>query len=456
MHRILKRQVERTFEDVSKLTPEVKSLLDLVSNTYDHFDEDRKLLDRSLSLSSQEFLEKSKNLVEAKTKIEEIVHERTQELRKTQARLIASIESLSLGFLILDEKGKVFLGNRMFNEILGVSADNSVEQIDDQLGDKINLKSMFDDAITNRKTLSAKIPYGQKSLTVFVSPIALNPAKSIGAVLVIEDITKEQQIDRAKTEFVSMASHQLRTPLTIVKWHIEAMRLKLLNNPYERVIKKNLDHIDEGTKRMIALVKALLNASRVELGKMSVIPEPLDFLEQCKNVMEELTEEIKVKNLHVVETFDPNLPEMTADQNILTMIIQNLLTNSVKYTPPDGNILITANLAENNMILFKITDSGYGIPKEAQNKIYTKLFRADNVKLLKLGGTGLGLYITKAIVEAAGGKIWFESPAAMPAGVFNTTPEQPGTAFSVLLPIKWKPKEEGVSLTADDSDLLYT
>ncbi len=454
MHRILKRQIERTLGEAKKISPEVQKLISLVNDTYEHYDEDRDLLDRSLSLSSAEFLEKSKSLIEAKTKIEEIVHKRTQELRKTQARLIASIESLSLGFLILDEHGEVFLGNKMFNQILEIEADSTISEIDNQLNQHLKLKTMFDEAISNKKPTTAKNTLGKKAVNIFVTPIALNPAKVIGAVVVVEDSTKEQQIDKAKTEFVSMASHQLRTPLTIVKWHVEAMRAKILNHPYERVIKKNLDHIEDGTKRMIALVKALLNASRIEIGKLSIVPEPVDFTELCKNVVEELTEEIKIKNLHVVETFEPKLAQMIADPNILTMILQNLSTNAVKYTPNDGNILFSISKAENDMILLKVIDDGYGIPKEDQEKIFSKLFRADNVKLLKLSGTGLGLYITKSIVEAAGGKIWFESPA--PPQTWKTPSKGPGTAFHILIPNIWKTKEEGVSLTTEDSDLLYT
>ncbi len=450
MHRILKRQIEKTLGK-DKDSPELQQLLQLVSDTYDHFDEDRRLLDRSLSLSSAEFLEKSRNLIEAKERIEEIVHERTQELRKTQARLIASIESLSLGFLILDEKGTVFLGNRMFDEILGIQSSDNISQIDQQLGDKLKLKPMFDESISSHQPLNSRnMVFGKQALSVYVTPIALHMSKIIGAVVIIEDSTKERQIDKAKTEFVSLASHQLRTPLTIVKWHTEAMRNKIKDKPYEAIIKKNLDQINDGTKRMIALVQALLNASRIELGKIAIVPELLNLPEFAHGIVEELRLEIQEKNIQISEVFQPNLPKINADPNLLAIVIQNLMTNAIKYTPPKGRITITVEKIDTENLELIITDTGYGIPREDQAKIFTKLFRADNVKLLKLGGTGLGLYITKSIIETAGGKVSFTSP------VDPASKETPGSTFHATIPLNWAPRKDGSSLSSEDNDLLYT
>jgi signal transduction histidine kinase len=450
MHRILKRQIEKTVGQLKDVPPPLQQLLDLVSDTYDHFDEDRRLLDRSLSLSSAEFVEKSRSLIEAKERIEEIVHERTQELRKTQARLIASIESLSLGFLILDEKGSVFLGNKMFGEILGIDSVDNINQIDQKLEGKLRLKPMFDESLKSHQPINSRnMVFGKQAISVFVTPIALHMSKIIGAVVILEDSTKERQIDKAKTEFVSLASHQLRTPLTIVKWHTEAARNKIKNQPYEAIIKKNLDQINDGTKRMIALVQALLNASRIELGKIAIVPELLNLPEFTHNMVEELRLEIQEKNLRISEVFQQNLPKINADTNLLTIVIQNLLTNAIKYTPTEGRITITIEQIDSENLELIITDTGYGIPKSDQSKIFTKLFRADNVKLLKLGGTGLGLYITKSIVETAGGKISFTSPA-------TDSRETPGCSFHVTLPLNWAARKDGSSLSSEDSDLLYT
>jgi two-component system sensor histidine kinase VicK len=448
MHRILERQIQRSLGNNREIPPDFQKLLQLISDTYDHLDEDRNLLDRSLSLSSAEFLEQSRKLIEAKVKTEEMVKERTQELRETQARLIASIESLSLGFLILDNNGNVFHVNKMFNEILEVKYANDIDTIDSELKFKLNLKDLLQRSLSSKESINTKnIPYGKKALSIFVTPITLIPTQTIGAVIVIEDSTKERQIDKAKSEFVSIASHQLRTPLTIVKWHVEAMRKKIFGQV--------------GAKRMIALVQALLNASRIELGKMSIIPEPMDLGKLCEAVVEELSPEVKEKNITVKLNFGSDL-KMEADPNILTIIIQNLLTNAIKYTHENGSIEISANKADQrtldfngasgNFLLFKITDTGYGIPREEQSKIFTKLFRADNVKLLKLGGTGLGLYIAKSIVEAAGGKIWFISPSENS----DSSSEHPGTTFFILIPQKWNIRREGSNLYPEDSDLLYT
>ncbi|HYC79759.1 MAG TPA: ATP-binding protein [Candidatus Binatia bacterium] len=462
MHRILLRQIERSLGTDREIPADFQKLLNLISDTYEHFDEDRDLLDRSLSLSSAEFLEKSRKLMEAKEKVEDMVRERTQELRETQARLIASIESLSLGFLILDNDGDVFHVNKMFNQILEVKYAKDIDTIDTLLKNRLGLAELFRKAQSTKQSISSKnIQYGQKAVSIFVTPITLIPTETIGAVIVIEDSTKEKQIDKAKSEFVSMASHQLRTPLTIVKWHVEALKKKILGKDFESVVKKNADHIEVGTKRMIALVQALLNASRIELGKLAIIPEKMDLGELCNTVVEELSQEIKGKDIAVALNFGKDL-KMEADPNILTIILQNLLTNAIKYTQDKGRITISIdapdqktldyNGASGNFLLFKITDTGYGIPKDEQPKIFTKLFRADNVKLLKLGGTGLGLYITKSIVETTGGKIWFSSPSEDS----DASSQYPGATFYVLLPKKWNLRKDGSSLNTENNDLLYT
>jgi signal transduction histidine kinase len=284
------------------------------------------------------------------------------------------------------------------------------------LGNKISTKNIADTIYHARKDKS-RFP-----LAIMVTPVTLEK-KVIGTIKVFRDITNEHQIDRAKTEFVSLASHQLRTPLSTVSWYTEMLlegNIGCLNEKQ----KKYLTEVYRGNQRMIELVNALLDVSRLELGTFTIEPKPVDIVKLAKSVIHEQTPQMDYRKIKF--SFLPEkIPIIDADPKLIRMIVQNILSNAIKYTPEGGKVEASISLADKKNIIFKVSDSGYGIPKNQQDKIFTKLFRADNVREKDTDGTGLGLYIVKSVVENSGGKIWFES-----------TREKPGTTFFVTLPIK--------------------
>ncbi len=236
------------------------------------------------------------------------------------------------------------------------------------------------------------------------------------------DIAHVREVDKAKTEFVSLASHQLRTPLTSVSWFTEM----LLNQEVGGLNEKQKEYLSEiyiGNKRMIDLVDDILNTSRIDMGTLIIEPKIIDLPEIAESVLEELAPLLNDKEIKVEKKFEDALPEIKADPEHMRIVIQNLISNSLKYTPPGGLIEVSLGREKNNALI-KITDNGYGIPKEQQSKIFTKMFRADNIRSKDTEGTGLGLYIAKAIVKQSGGRIWFESE------------ENKGTTFYVSFPMK--------------------
>ena len=223
------------------------------------------------------------------------------------------------------------------------------------------------------------------------------------------DITKEKEIDKAKTEFVSLASHQLRTPLSTINWYTE-MLLSGDVGKFNADQERYLQEIYRGNKRMVSLVNALLSVSRMDLGTFVFEPEPTDIVRLVQTVVDEQKFHIDRKKIKLSNIFPASMPIIQADGKLLSMVIQNLLSNAVKYTPESGSVSISLALHETTKtVLFTITDSGYGIPQNQQDRIFTKLFRADNVRGRDTEGTGLGLYIAKSIVDNSGGKLWFES-----------------------------------------------
>ncbi len=246
----------------------------------------------------------------------------------------------------------------------------------------------------------------------------------------IELANKElRSLDVAKDEFVSIASHQLRTPLTALKGYT-GMLLDEDLGPINDKQREYLGEIKNVNDRMIDLIMALLNVSRVDLGVFVVEPELVNLEKVVESILKEFDMKIKDKKLKVDVSFGKDLPLISADLKITRMIFQNLLSNAVKYTPNEGSITLNVKKDDFNFII-SVADTGYGIPENSQSKIFTKLFRADNARTKDPSGTGLGLYIIKATIEQTGGKIWFDSK------------ENQGSTFYVSIPLNGMKKKEG-------------
>ena len=273
-----------------------------------------------------------------------------------------------------------------------------------------------------------------------MSPIILNN-EVIGAVEVFRDVTNEREIDKAKSEFVSLASHQLRTPLSTINWYAEIL-LEGDAGTLTEDQKKYLQEIYTGNQRMVALVNALLNVSRIELGTFTVQPTDTDMKKLIQDVASEQEPQIKERNINFSCKLSDTIPHMQVDAELMWMVFQNLLSNAIKYTPPGGSVTFSMSTKDpgdkldgkaikEKSLCVSVEDTGYGIPESQKDKIFTKLFRADNVKEKDAEGTGLGLYIVRSIVEHSGGEIWFESK------------QDEGTTFYVLLPMTGMKERKG-------------
>jgi signal transduction histidine kinase len=274
-----------------------------------------------------------------------------------------------------------------------------------------------------KESVRRKLLVTAKNLDMKAKQLAVTTKK-------VESANKELRLlDLAKDGFVSIASHQLRTPLTALKGYT-GMLLDGDAGPLNDKQREYLTEIKNANDRMINLITALLNVSRVDLGVFIVEPEQINLQNVAEDALKDLELKINEKKLLVNKNFEKDLPSINADLNIIRMIFQNLFSNAVKYTPPTGSITLTVKKDGAN-VLISVADTGYGIPKNAQPKIFTKMFRADNARVKDPDGTGLGLYIIKETIEKTGGKIWFESK------------ENKGSTFYVAIPLEGMKKKEG-------------
>lgn len=235
------------------------------------------------------------------------------------------------------------------------------------------------------------------------------------------DITERKKVENMKTEFVSLASHQLRTPITSINWNTEMLINGDLGEVSEEQ-KEVLKEIHRSNEKMISLIDSLLNVSRLELGTFAISPEPTDIVKISQNILREFDSEIKEENIKITEEYEPELKNVQVDPKLVDIILQNLISNAIKYAPEKGNVGIEIK-KENNIVEMEVSDNGIGIPKYQQDKIFSKLFRADNAQTKDPNGTGLGLYVVSLILKAVNGKIKFRSK------------EGKGSTFSVSLPL---------------------
>jgi signal transduction histidine kinase len=262
-----------------------------------------------------------------------------------------------------------------------------------------------------------------QTLEVSAVPIIVGRT-SIGTLVSLHDITREKMIEAMKSEFVSIAAHQLRTPLSGIKW-----TLKMLIDGDLGKISKDQKEILEKTyvsnERMISLVNDLLNVTRIEEGRYIHKPEMVNILDIVEPLVESYKAEAERKGIKLnLETTKKRNLNVAADIEKITLVAQNLLENALKYTPKGGKItFFVKHKVKANKIEVSVKDSGVGVPKDQQARLFTKFFRAANVMRMETEGSGLGLFICKNIIESHGGEIWFDSE------------ENKGSTFYFTLPI---------------------
>lgn len=271
-------------------------------------------------------------------------------------------------------------------------------------------------------TVSGRLKYMQvNGTTTLTANGALRFVKGV-----VHDVTHEAEVDRAKSEFVSLASHQLKTPLTSLRWTLEGLLNGVagaLGPEQDKQVRSAL----LSSSRMIEMVNDLLNVSRIESEALKLHLEAISVCELVRSVFDEQAHRAQEKRLHFTLNCPAGIPSVQADKGLLRMIFQNLISNAIKYTPEGGSVTCDIELGSTikEELFIRVSDTGIGIPKADQDRVFEKLHRAANAEALVTDGTGLGLYIIKMICKKVRGDITFESV------------EGQGTTFFVSLPVVW-------------------
>ncbi len=362
-----------------------------------------------------------------------------------------AVDQSSNHIIFTDENGIIKFANSSAERMTGYSINEMIGQTSRLWGGLMGetfYKSLWDTIKIKHQPFVGKIKNRKKNGSYYfsltrISPLISPEGELLGFVGTEEDITELENIDRTKTEFISLASHQLRTPVTALNWYLEILQKKEENENISDEFKKYIEEIYTINRNMIHLVNTLLDASHIELGNTTIHPIPVDMVETAKAIILELKPEIKKKGIIVVEKYEEKLPLFVTDPKIAGIIFQNLLTNALKYIPSikKGEIDISINTVKKGSVvelktvpadslLITVKDNGIGIPSNQSDKIFSRMFRADNARDGVSEGSGLGLYIVKKNIDLISGDIWFMSEVGK------------GTTFYVLLPFSISNKKE--------------
>jgi len=377
----------------------------------------------------EELLTKSEDLRKVRAALLNVLED-TDELRRSAVdernKTMAIIENLTDGIILLNKKKQIEIINSPATELFNIGKKEAIgkcfidlldieniPEIKKILIDKDRIRNIYREEVATLDGLHLEI----------TSVLLKDEIEEKGFLIIIHDVTKEKLIEKMKTEFVSVAAHQLRTPLSAIKWTIRM----ILDGDVGEINEEQRELLEQtyiSNERMIRLINDLLDVSRIEEGRLLYDQEDTRIEDVLDSVIEASQEMLRNKNM-VLEVNKKETPKVKIDKEKIGVVIQNLLENAIKYTEQGGKIKITLDNDEKNVI-FKIEDSGVGIPKSQQDRIFTKFFRAENVTRMETNGTGLGLYTTKNIVQAHKGQIWFESE------------ENKGTTFYFTIPINNK------------------
>jgi PAS domain S-box-containing protein len=355
----------------------------------------------------------------------EDVEEERKKAEEEKSKTLAIIQNFTDGLLVFDKEGKVSLINPQAENFFKVKGKEVIGKSILELSQFPDFKPMVEAVGKELKGIFRKeVPIREDLILEVTTVPIMREEEKIGTLMILHDVTREKAIERMKTEFVSISAHQLRTPLSAIKWTLKMF----LDGDLGELTKEQREFLEktyQSNERMINLINDLLNVARIEEGRYLYRPVLADIVPICQSVIDSYKEEIEKKNLKFEFKRPKELPKVRVDIEKISLAIQNLLENAILYNLPGGKIEISLKLKENK-IEFSIKDTGIGIPKDQQKRVFTKFFRAPNAMRMETEGSGLGLFITKNIIEAHGGRIWFESE------------EGKGTTFYFTLPVAQK------------------
>ncbi len=417
-------EIDGGFE-VQTLSNAFNSMVERLDNLYTSMEEKIRSATADLAMRVRQSEQQRIMIADAKREIE-----------VENAKHEAILESIDNAVVVVDRQNRLVFANRGAAKMLGLEIDDvlgndasalaSGAQYDDgsfvPISQSILARSLTEGKILRERFLLVLNSGKKVPVSAVVSPYSQDSV-ILGVVAVVRDVTEEKKLEDARSGFISVAAHQMRAPLTAIRWFGEM----LAEGIGGKLNKKQADlagEINKSTERMSDLVNFLLQTARVETGRVKVAPVPIVPEVLAKEVAKSL-EVLRKKGMQKIkiESSLPNDMMVNMDRDFLWQVLQNLIGNALQYSPKRATV--TVSFTENDGdIECAVKDEGIGIPQAAQANIFTKFYRAPNAVRLVPDGSGIGLSLAKTLIEGWGGKIWFESEEGKGATFFFTIPKR--------------------------------
>ena len=388
--------------------------------------------------------------------------------RESQARIRAITDGVNEARVLVSPEQRIIDANQRFVELFGVPLERVVgqrledirtmfDQVFAEAGELYEsaLASSADSAQENTRLVVQNWPQARE-LQLYSTPVR-DQQGFLGRLFVFRDVTHEREVDRMKTEFVSLVSHELRTPLTSIKGFTE-MVLDGDAGEINEEVEEFLGIVHSNAERLVALVNDLLDLSRIESGRVQLKSETVDLNEIVQAVVVTMQQKLKEKDQNLSVNIDPAATSVVGDKDKLVQVLTNYVSNAYKYTQDGGDIRIVLS-KQGDFAHVAVADNGYGISPEDQERLFTRFYRVDNSMTREVGGTGLGLSIVKQLIELMGGEIGVESALGQGSTFSFTVPlEAEAVPAPVPAPPAGPPAEVGkpaatILVVEDDADI---
>ncbi|MFZ5916731.1 MAG: GAF domain-containing protein [Chloroflexota bacterium] len=428
-----------------KLGRQIIGVLDVQSDELHAFDQEDLFTLQTLADQTAVAIQNARNYQEAQElahSLERHVEERTAELQAAlrQQEVLAEktraiVEGITDAVIVFDSADRVTSANPAVERVLGLSPKTFFNV---RLHDAVAQEGTSDTAesalavftafISSKQKIQQGAPLaecrfelGEKTIEASFSPVVQQESDSLDIVAVFRDVTRQARIDQLKEEFISVAAHELKTPMTALQGYTELLlseavgQVSSMQQQFLNIIKTNVE-------RLVDLADNLLDHSRIKAGMVQLKIQKLHLPELIGEVVNTFQVEVERKDLQLTVDVPANLSGIWGDRGRIVQLLANLLSNACKYTPGGGQVGILARQL-NGQIQVDVMDTGIGISRQDQEQLFSRFFRADNPLIREIGGTGLGLSIAKSIVSLHGGEIWVDSELGH------------GSTFSFTLPL---------------------
>lgn len=334
-------------------------------------------------------------------------------------KLASILTNMNDGVIATDDQGRVIVLNRRAKQILQLKDEAALgKDISTILGIP---REIMDEG--NRATLlNIELPEEEEQLSVKVTftPLHRRGEGLTGTIAVLQDVTEQEKLEQARREFVANVSHELRTPLTTIKSYLEALDDGAIEEP--QLAQRFIGVTRSETERMIRLVTDLLHLSRLDSKQAMMSKELTRVAEMLEEVADRFSFQLRQRNIRIEIRVEPGVPAILLDRDKIEQVLDNLVSNAIKYTGDEGAIRIVARRSDKDHLEISVQDTGIGIPKKDLARIFERFYRVDKARSRNMGGTGLGLSIAREIVKAHGGTIALDSELGKGTKITFTLP----------------------------------